>query len=119
VNPYAADPGDVVKHLVLAELLHVERRRITTYIDTHSGRPWNDLSRPGYTFADADRQPRAAWADDFMKLAVSGVLGRDVRTPAIRRSSRRIAAPACSGDGLVSRRDRSTRGRLESRSPPT
>jgi 23S rRNA A2030 N6-methylase RlmJ len=79
VNPYAADPGDVVKHLVLAELLHVERRRITTYIDTHSGRPWNDLIRPGYTFGDADRQPRAAWADDFMKLAVSGVLGRDVK----------------------------------------
>jgi 23S rRNA A2030 N6-methylase RlmJ len=47
MNPYAADPGDVVKHLVLAELLHVERRRITTYIDTHSGRPWNDLSNPG------------------------------------------------------------------------
>jgi 23S rRNA A2030 N6-methylase RlmJ len=79
VNPYAADPGDVVKHLVLAELLHVERRRVTTYIDTHSGRPWNDLSRRGYIFADADRKPRAAWADDFMKLAVSDALGRDVK----------------------------------------
>ena len=69
-----------MKHLVLAELLHVERRRITTYIDTHAGRPWNDLSRADYTFTGADRQPRAAWADDFMKLAVSGVLGHDVKS---------------------------------------
>jgi hypothetical protein len=56
VNPYAADPGEVVKHLVLTELLHVGRRRITTHIDTHSGRPRNELSLRGYAFADADRE---------------------------------------------------------------
>ena len=79
MNPYAADPGDVVKHLVLAELLHAERRRITTYVDTHSGRPWNILRRPGYTFIDPQRQPCSAWADTFMELATSGKLGRDIK----------------------------------------
>jgi len=79
VNPYAANPGDVVKHLVLAELLHVERHRITTYVDTHSGRPWNRLRGPGYKFNDPHRQPRAAWADTFMELATSGKLGRDLK----------------------------------------
>ena len=78
MNPYAADPGDVVKHVVLAELLHVEGGRITTYVDTHSGRPWNPLRRPGYSFSDPWRQPRAVWADGFMELATSGELGRDV-----------------------------------------
>ena len=79
MNPFAADPGDVVKHLVLAELLSAERRRITTYVDTHAGRPWNTLGRPGYVFSDPNRRPRAAWADTFMELATSGKLGRDVK----------------------------------------
>jgi len=79
VNPYAANPGDVVKHLVLAELLHAERRRITAYVDSHSGRPWNMLTRPEYTFIDPQRQPRAAWADTFMELATGEKLGRDIK----------------------------------------
>jgi 23S rRNA A2030 N6-methylase RlmJ len=79
VNPRAANPGDVVKHLVLAELLHLERRRITTYVDTHAGRPWNDLTQPGYAFSQPARQPRAAWADRFMERATRGELGSEIR----------------------------------------
>ena len=79
VNPYAANPGDVVKHLVLAELLHGERSRLTTYIDTHAGRPWNDLSKRAFLFSHADRQPPVAWADGYMERAVGGELGEDIK----------------------------------------
>lgn len=79
VNPYAANPGDVVKHLVLAELLYCERSRLTTYIDTHAGRPWNDLSKGEFLFSHADRQPPAAWADGYMERAVGGELGANIK----------------------------------------
>jgi len=46
VNEHAADAGDVLKHLLLAQVLHLERGRIAVYMDTHAGRPWNDLTQP-------------------------------------------------------------------------
>lgn len=79
VNPYAANPGDVVKHLVLAELLSCERRHLTTYIDTHAGRPWNGVSKREFLFSHAERQPSVPWADGYMERAVSGELGEDIK----------------------------------------
>jgi 23S rRNA A2030 N6-methylase RlmJ len=77
VNQHAADAGDVVKHLLLAEVLHLEHRRIATYVDTHAGRPWNDVTRSEYEFS-RKRQDEPAWADRFMESATSGALGREL-----------------------------------------
>jgi 23S rRNA A2030 N6-methylase RlmJ len=77
VNEHAADAGDVLKHLLLAQVLHLERGRIAVYMDTHAGRPWNDLTQPGYRFC-RERRRGPAWADEFMEAATSGALGRQV-----------------------------------------
>jgi 23S rRNA A2030 N6-methylase RlmJ len=93
-----------VKHLVLAELLHVERRRLTAYIDTHAGRPYNCLDTPGYQFGDPRRQPRAAWADEFMRRATSGDLGREIKSARYTKMLQEDRGGRCfwKGAGLAS-----------------
>ncbi len=78
MNKHAANDGDVLKHLLLAELVHLERSRLRTYVDTHAGLPWNDLSQTGYRF-NRRRAGRRWWADDFMKAANAGSLGPQVK----------------------------------------
>ena len=78
MNKHAANAGDVIKHLLLAELIHIEQRHIRTYIDTHAGRPWNNLTHPDYLFGSRnDEDP--AWAARFMKEATDGTLGQIIQ----------------------------------------
>src|SRR4051812_36397511 len=75
MNKHAGNFGDVVKHLLLAELLERECGRITTYIDPYAGRPMNDLSQREYSYARRSTRTIAAglpWADRYMRLASGG-----------------------------------------------
>lgn len=40
MNSHAGNPGNVLKHLLLAELIHLIQP--TAFLDTHAGRPWNE-----------------------------------------------------------------------------
>jgi len=79
MNKHAGNFGDVVKHLLLAELLERERSRIKTYIDPYAGSPVNDLSNAAYLYSRRSKRTRAAglpWADRYVQLASVGALRR-------------------------------------------
>lgn len=72
MNPYCANRGDVLKHLVFCELLAEHVGGPLTYIDACAGRPFNRLDETGYLFADPERA-KSDWADGFLTEALRRV----------------------------------------------
>lgn len=85
MNPFAANHGDVVKHLLLCEVLAAKPEVPLSYVDAYAGRPFNRVSDQSFRFAF--RQGDRGWADSFMR-AVDGSgtdLDRSAYATALRR----------------------------------
>lgn len=83
MNPWCANRGDVLKHLVLCELLVRLGGTDVTYVDAFAGRPFNHLMDARDEFSRR-RASHAGWADQFV-AAVEDAPGRRLANSAYVR----------------------------------
>jgi len=99
VNPFAANHGDVVKHLLLCEVLAAKPEVPLSYVDAYAGRPFNRISDQSFLFAR--RRADRGWADSFMRAVdrSGGDLARSEYATALRR--RHSGGEFWTADGLA------------------
>lgn len=83
MNPWCANRGDVLKHLVLCELLVRLEGAGVTYVDAFAGRPFNHLMKAQYEFSRR-RVPHGGWADQFLAAVEDAPCRRLANSPYVR-----------------------------------
>lgn len=80
MNPWCGNRGDVLKHLVLCELLVHLGGSDVTYVDPLAGRPFNHLMDAEYEFSRRGTA-KAGWADQFLTAVEAGPCQALAETP--------------------------------------